>query len=257
MIDGFAYNDDPVLQAALLPVLRNLCPVRVAGVRKLRVGNSKGDGGYVMIDDFQGIEAAYSYGINNDVTWDKDIAARNIPVYQYDHTIMELPETNPLFNWTKQGICGHGSEEPNLRTLSEHVERNGHTAADRLLLKIDVEGAEWDVFSTLPPNLLSKFDQVVGEFHGFQHFELPYWAEKLSRSIANITAGHRLFHVHANNNSALSIVGGIPLPAVLELSFARITQGREMIASDEIFPTDLDFPCFPGRADYRLGTFKF
>ena len=42
-------------------------------------------------------------------------------------------------------------------------EINRDTDEQHMLLKIDVEGAEWDVFDGMSSNLLSKFDQIVAE----------------------------------------------------------------------------------------------
>jgi hypothetical protein len=73
-----------------LSVLRPLRPHRVDGLDKVRLGRFF-DGGYVMLDAFDGVLAAYSLGINDDVSWDLDMAARGVPVFQYDHTIEAPP----------------------------------------------------------------------------------------------------------------------------------------------------------------------
>lgn len=56
----------------------------------VRVGNAH-DGGYVMLNDFAHRNIAYSIGINDDVSWDFDMAERGFDVYMYDHTIEKLP----------------------------------------------------------------------------------------------------------------------------------------------------------------------
>jgi hypothetical protein len=71
-----------------------------------------------------------------------------------------------------------------------------------------------------------------------------------------LTADHRVVHVHANNHRPFSIVGGIPIPSVLEITLAR-TQDTRLERSDELFPTALDSPCYRGRADFCLGSFRF
>ena len=40
-----------------------------------------GDGGYVMLDDFAGVTAALSFGIDVNCSWDMQIAERGINVY--------------------------------------------------------------------------------------------------------------------------------------------------------------------------------
>lgn len=70
--------------------LRPLRPYDLVDTPRIRLGRNF-DGGYVMADCFDDVEAAYSLGINDDVSWDFDIAMRGIDVYQYDHTIDALP----------------------------------------------------------------------------------------------------------------------------------------------------------------------
>ena len=73
------------------------------GFSKKRIGRDF-DGGYVMLDDFAGVEATYSFGIAQETSWDCGIADLGIDVFQYDHTIEALPEENPRFHWLRSGI---------------------------------------------------------------------------------------------------------------------------------------------------------
>ena len=252
MIDGFRYDDDPLLQAFLLPYLRRLRPMKVPGKGKIRVGRET-DGGYVMLDDFGAIEAAYSFGIKDDVSWDLDVAQRGIAVWQYDHTIDRLPEQHPVFHWSKLGLGPQSGGD--IRTLPDLVQANGHERCTEMLLKMDIEGHEWPSMSVLPSGFLHCFRQMTFELHGFQHTTEPPFRDVWARAMDRLTEHHSVVHVHANNNSGYAIVGGIPIPAVLEVTFVR--NDPSMVLSDEVFPTTLDRPCWPGRADYALGTFAF
>merc|ERR1712176_1048912 len=51
-------------------------------------------------------------------------------------------------------------------TLKTHLHTNGHSKpGDQLLLKLDVEGAEWEVLSRADPADLRQFRQIVAELH--------------------------------------------------------------------------------------------
>jgi hypothetical protein len=252
-IDGFIYEDSIKTQIFVLRVLALIKPQAVKDFRKIRVGNT-GDGGYVMLDDFNQIEAAYSLGINDDVSWDKQISQLGIDIYQYDHTINKLPEENSKFHWFKIGIAEVLRDGFN--TLSNLMSINGHTKTNNLLLKCDIEGHEWEMFGGLTQEQLLQFRQIVVETHGWQLLSSETFGTKIERAIVNLTANHRLVHVHANNHAAYSIVGGVALPAVLELTFVRIDD-KQFQPTDETFPTFLDQPCRPGTADYALGHFRF
>ena len=59
----------------------------VVGKQRILLGK-KGNGCYVILDDFENIKYAYSFGIDNNVNFDKALADRGIDIYMYDHTIM-------------------------------------------------------------------------------------------------------------------------------------------------------------------------
>ena len=63
-------------------------------------------------------------------------------------------------------------------------------------------------------------------------------------------------HVHANNHSPMLLLGGVPFPGVLEVTYASRSRYR-FIDTAESFPTVLDSPNYPGGADYYLGRFDF
>jgi FkbM family methyltransferase len=62
------------------------------------------------------------------------------------------------------------SVECEVRRLDDVLRELGLTQID--LIKIDCEGAEADVFSTLPDEILNRCQWIVGEFHDHTGFEL-------------------------------------------------------------------------------------
>lgn len=253
-IKGFC-NYDPLVQADLLDLLRRLEPMSAEGFAKVRVGRPN-DGGYVMIDDFAGVDAAYSFGISDDVSWDGQIADLGVDVFQYDHTIEALPEDHARFFWRKLGVGPAEDEALPVSTLSAILLKNGHRSDADLILKMDVEGAEWDVFSAIEPSELDRFRQIVVEMHFLDKFVDPAWRRKMLDAVTNLTTHHQLVHVHANNWGCWSIMGGIALPTVLELTLVR-RRGKVFVDRGETFPTPIDMPNRADRADYHLGHFCF
>jgi hypothetical protein len=237
---------------AARPSLELLRPYDVVGGRKVRVGRAH-DGGYVMADAFAGVEAAYSLGINDDVSWDREIASFGIDVFQYDHTIDALPEENGRFHWHRLGIAGESGQ--GMTSLADATVANGHAEARNLLLKCDIETAEWDMLRRMPPGVLSRFSQIVLELHDIVRLADPADVEA-RQAIASLTESHRVVHVHANNYGGIRHFGGYMLPNVLELTLLRRDMG-EFRPSILTFPTAMDMPCAPDRADIQLGTFTF
>lgn len=123
------------------------------------------DGGYVLLDDFHDYHVAYSLGINDDISWGKDIAAHDIDVYCYDHTINALPESNPKLHFNKIGIGSTDSLGTSLLSLSTILTLNRHGNETGMIMKMDVERAEWDVIRSVPTETLERFSQITFDFH--------------------------------------------------------------------------------------------
>jgi hypothetical protein len=78
-------------------------------------------------------------------------------------------------------------------TLAKQVAANGD-AERRLVLKIDVEGAEWDAFLSADDSVLDRIDQLVVEFHGVG-------APKFLTAVQRIARHFYPVHLHFNNNA--------------------------------------------------------
>ena len=248
-------QDDHNPRAAQLAkaFLRPLRPYDLVGASRIRLGRNF-DGGYVMLDRFEGVQAAYSLGINDDVSWDFDVATRGIDVYQYDHTIDQLPFEHSRFHWMKLGISHESTHD--LRTLESLVEENGHGSSTNMILKCDIEGAEWLSFCFTPNSVLAKFSQIVMEIHDLQKLADERFAHTARQVALNLTASHRVVNVHGNNYSDFVVVGGIPIPQTLELTLARKDLGG-FVPSTRTFPAEEDMPCCDVRPDMHLGNFVY
>jgi hypothetical protein len=236
-------------------VLRLLRPHRLEGAGKIRMGRMF-DGGYVMIDRFDSVAAAYSIGVSDDASWDLDLAARGVPVFQYDHTIAAPVSGHPLLRWERLGL-GHAPDPDGpLDTLANMIARNGHAADDDLILKCDIEGAEWRVLPFIAHGVLRRFSQIIVELHGLAGLHDVNMANTVHMAVLNLVASHRVVHVHGNNFSPWAAVGGVPIPDVIEVTLARLDLGRFTV-SDESFPTPIDLPNNPDLPDLYLGRFAF
>jgi hypothetical protein len=235
-------------------ILSLLTPMRVKDHRKTRIGGAT-DGGYVMLDSFPNGTVAYSLGIGGDVSWDIDMADRGIEVFQFDHTVDGPPIKHPKFHFNKVGIGPSDTENTQFRRLDTLIRDNKHDSAD-LILKMDIEDAEWSVIDSIASSTIAKFSQIVVEFHGLARLNQASWQEQIERSLKKLRLSHVPFHVHGNNWGDFSIVCGVPVPDVIEISFANRSRFT-FLQNQEIFPTALDHPCKLDVPDYYLGTFQF
>ena len=209
-------------------------PMNVFEKKKIRIG-SNSDGGYILLDDFENIKYVYSFGISSEVSFDKAMADRNLEIFMYDHTIDKLPMNNSRFHWKRIGLTGNKRIGKNLKTLNELISENGHNNEKNIILKMDIESSEWEVFQEINENDLKKFKYIVGEFHfsSSRNFNYEHILKKLNKT-------HQIFHLHCNNCCGFSIVNEIKICNCLEISFV-LRENNKFIKSNEIYPIkDLD-----------------
>ena len=188
---------------------------KVKDFELVRVGPAN-DGGYIMLDDFHGSKIAYSFGICDDVRWDKDMTSRGYDVFMYDHTIENLPEENSRFHWQKLGIIDGKTQDERLKTLEYLLEQNHHENEKNMILKMDVEGAEWGFLQSVSSDVLKQFDQITFELHNLINPENP---ELLLEALRKINKTHQLIHLHGNNFSDYINVGGKNFARAAEASY--------------------------------------
>jgi hypothetical protein len=228
-------------------ILRLLSPKDVVDMSFVRVGNER-DGGYVMLDRDLQNSVAYSFGISEDVSWDQGMVDRGCQIYQFDHTINGLPYENPNFHWKKLGIAANTGGE--FISVTDIIKENGHQNNNDLILKMDIEGAEWDVFESIDSDHLSKFKQIVVELHSFVTGRTSH-LERVVPVLEKLNRTHQSVHIHANNYGWLGIIGGVMLPDVFELTYVRRSD-HQFVPCTREFPTPLDRACRADAPDYFL-----
>ena len=223
---------------------------RVEGYPLIRVGIGNKDGGYVMVKDFSSSGTAYSFGICNDVTWDSIMAEIGYDVYMYDHTINGLPYNKKGFHFFKSGISGKDEPDSPLKTLESYIADNNHVNNTNMILKMDVEGAEWDFLETVKPEILNKFDQIMFEFHNLVK---AGYGERTIKLLQKLNNSHQLVHLHGNNSGYLIKVGNTLFADVLEATYVNKNKYKTYFDEEISLPTELDGPNDPGREDVNLG----
>lgn len=250
----FSCSDVPHRQDASLPsdraeirkvLFEELQPVRLANCQLERLGE-KHDGGYLMCGNLLGsVQAGYSYGINGYDQWGCDTSRRlGVRVHQYDCFNLAEPACSggkTIFH--AECIADSRFTDNDNRlfdTFENQFARNGD--GDRhVVVKIDVEGAEWEVFLRTPEAVLARIDQLAVEFHGVDE----------RRFIRAVRILKRLFwvaHLHINNFSCRRGVG--PFPGdTYEVLFVSKRLGRRAWWGKATRPHSLDAPNDPIRRD--------
>ncbi len=239
------------------------------------------DGGYVVhYPSLLQADCMVSYGVGYDVTFETEFhQVTGKPVYAFDPTMTKLgylkegfisgkyadtlKRAAKLLMWqTKQKELethqihfvpeGLGdTNTPDFKTIGYHYSKfNLHHK--KLLLKIDIEGAEYKVMNddSFYPHL-DNVVQLLFEFHW-----LDTRLEKLMQMFKKIERTHSLIHIHANNYGTTFDYRGKHVPQVIEGAFLHNSFLKEKKRSEQSYPiSGLDFPCDKRKEDISLNFF--
>ncbi|WP_395630427.1 discoidin domain-containing protein [Aquidulcibacter sp.] len=239
---------------AIASAVKLLTPVTVTNLEKVRVGNPSGDGGYVLLDMFKAMTQAFSYGISDDATFEEDFADRGMTIAMFDHRIDQLPSHHERFVFVRLGLAGSTSDDGMLAPLSHQLKHL--PSSESMLLKVDIEGWEWDWLKSESVSALSKFSQMAFELHDLQKLADPAWRENFCSCMEKLLENHVIFHVHANNHRAPVLIEGIKVAPVLEVALVKKSL-VEFSSNSEFYPTSQDFPNLGSRDDIVLDFVPF
>ena len=188
-------------------ILTELQPVALKNCTLKRFGSAN-DGGYLMCQNLiEPIDAAYSYGVGPNDDWGCDVSRRyHVPVHQYDCFDPARPTcSGGAFVFHNECVGDRtGYRKSHLfDTLENQIRKNGDTSR-HVIIKMDIEGGEWDSLFAAPDELLASIPQIAMEMHGFDNPKIVEVIRKLNRNFY-------LVNLHFNNWSCTSKAS--PLPA--------------------------------------------
>jgi hypothetical protein len=164
-------------------------------------------GGYLMCANLaDGIQTAYSYGIAGEDSWGCQVSREfGVTIHQYDCFNDDRPSCDGGHFVFHDECVGPKTETIDKRpfdTIPSQVVRNGD-AGKVLLMKIDVEGAEWDSLMATPDEVLDRIVQIPMEFHGTNEAKFVDVVRRLKRQFY-------LVNLHFNNYACASDVPPFP-----------------------------------------------
>jgi hypothetical protein len=226
-------SSDPEAVAALI---RRLRPVAI-DTPFVRIGGPV-DGGYLLPDDFGGIDACISPGVSTWVGFDSEIAARGIEVFMADASVDGPPEQNPRFHFTKKFIDVYeDSRQMRLDSLAAMVP--AALTGDRML-QMDIESAEYRVLLDASDALLQSLRIMVIEFHDLDRMFGRFPFAIIEATFNKLLRHHHVVHIHPNNSCTTAVRGEIAIPPVLEFTFYRKDRARLAAGGKVTIPHPLD-----------------
>lgn len=118
----------------LRSLIRKLRPVQTEK-NLIRLG-PHGDGGYLVPDDLEGIEACFSPGVSTVSGFESDCAERGMRVFLADKSVDRPPDDHTLFHFTKRFIGAFSNED--FMTMDDWVSSSLPETDSDLLLQVDI-----------------------------------------------------------------------------------------------------------------------
>jgi hypothetical protein len=231
-------------------ILGELKPVVLRNCTLKRFGSAN-DGGYLMCENLiEPLDAAYSYGVGSNDDWACEISRRyHVPVHEYDCFDPARPSCNGgTFVFHNECVSDRSGYRNShfFDTLQNQIRKNGDIDR-RVLIKMDIEGAEWDSLLAAPDELLASIPQIAMEMHGYDDPKIVEVLRKLKRNFY-------LVNLHFNNWSCTSKAA--PLPA---WAYQVLWVNKRIGIVDPAAPvpapmSPLNAPDSPARPDCQLAT---
>ena len=235
---------------------RRIYPFKLPyGYIKKRYGGEN-DGSYVFLENlFDKSKFVYSYGIGNEssgLCFDKHAADLGKKIYMYDGSIKELSLEHNNFIFKSEYLYKN--------KIKNHIIENGHLMEDHMVLKMDIEGYEYEVISTDISTINRHFNQLSIEIHALIEeipegwsIDEPMLSIKTNKNTKKdffdkILLYYNIVHIHANNHAPRHL----DFPDSLEITFLR--KDYPVKGEDKsVFPIDgLDFANYNNKEDYVL-----
>jgi hypothetical protein len=216
--------------------MRKLYPLENEGMKLVRMG-PKGDGGYLVPDDLDGIEACFSPGVSSISGFEKDCAELGMKVFMADRSVERPAESHEAFHFIKKHVGAMTSND--FMTIDDWVNSCFPKKGSELLLQIDIEGAEYETFLGMSAALMQRFRVIVAEFHKLDElWNRPYFS-LASRVFEKIMQSHACVHMHPNNCYEFVRKHDLEIPRIAEFTFLRRDRLRNPTLATS-FPHPLD-----------------
>ena len=220
--------------------------------KKIRCGTNT-DGGYVFAELDGEYDCYISAGISNEESFSRDFINKyNInknDSYGFDGTIKDYPyQYTQNIQFIKKNINNFNDDNnTNLSFLTDKY--------SNIFLKIDIEGGEYPWLMQIDESRLTKFKQIVIEFHGITNNGWRCNYNDKVKCLRKLSNTHYLVHAHGNNYAPVLK----HIPDVIELTYVNKNYFSSVPKMNtQSLPIDkLDFPNNSMKKDIILNFYPF
>jgi len=213
--------------------LKKLLPYEI-DVQLIRLGE-KNDGGYLVPDDFVGIDKNYSAGVGFLTQFEKDLQTRYLiksNMLDFNEIDKSLLPSEASFLKKKLGLVSNNQEI----SINDWI-----IQADKdIILKLDVEGDEYASLIDISEKNLEKVRILVIEFHDLRNLRNDIFLNLFDKVINKLNNYFYVCHLHINNISKIKKIGDYLVPDMIEMTFIRKNRVKNFSSKFSILPHKLD-----------------
>jgi len=245
---GFDWHLANTMSTQQMRHLAEVIAPKQTGIDLIRLGGT-GNGGYLVPDDLEGLSGSFSPGIGQTATFDEEMLARDIPCFLADASVSGPPISHP--NLTFDPLFLGPETNGRYISLDDWVARHATSKGD-LILQMDIEGAEYDVFAAASDEVLSRFRVVLVEFHRVHLCLRAGGYKKIFNTLEKLHKWYVPVHIHPNNARPSVRYGEFTVPRTIEISYLRRDRVKDELTPVEFLPHALDVANIPSHPDPAL-----
>ena len=186
---------------------------RILNVGELKRYGSIADGGYVVpVNAINNSKFLISGGIETNNEFEIELANLGILGIQVDNSIDTPPKDHKNLTFKRATLGGKGGI-----FIDDLLESFDH--ASQGVLKLDIEGSEYETLSEVES--FQRFTTIILELHNLHKIVDDHFWEVFKSILDKFSKSHSVVFLTPNNCCGFSIIGGVPIPNVLEVTWAR------------------------------------
>jgi hypothetical protein len=234
----FALGLNVTKQTAVADVLGLIGKLRPqdCGKELIRIG-ADGDGGYLVPDDFAGIEYCFSPGVSTKSYFEDHLASLGIKSFLADYSVDCPAVSRPEFVFDKKFLGATNRGE--FFTFETWKNKYLRDYRGDLILQMDIEGFEYEVLLSTHEELLKQFRIIVIEFHFLNKMFDRFSFKIISSTFDKLLQHFDVVHIHPNNSGGSVGRGGVEVPRTIEFTFLNKSRSSYRKAQT-VFPHRLD-----------------
>lgn len=231
-IKAYRYIDDQKIKSII-----NFFKPTNTNHKLVRIGE-KNDGGYLVPDILKNIKYCFSAGVGNTNKFEDDLKKFKIKSYLADFSVKKNLRNIADYNFLKKFISSFDSK--NTKNINNWInDKITKKELNLSILKLDVEGSEYEILSCLNEEILKKLKIIIVEFHGLEMIGDENTNKILHSIKKKMLKYFYVVHIHPNNCCGIHNVSKFKIPSVLEVTYINKKNAKRKNGFCKI-PNDLD-----------------